>query len=126
MCRTLNLAKNCVSKLMKLIKSLFTLVLVLVLLLLGIWFTLRNQQLVPLDLLFIKLPDNSLALWLILSLLAGALLGVLLMLPKLASNKAKLISSERQLKQQKEELHKLRTLTFQSPNTKAPDTKALE
>lgn len=111
---------------MKLIKSLFTLVLVLALLLLGIWFTLRNQLPVPLDLLFVKLPDNSLALWLILSLLVGALLGVLLMLPKLASNKAKLINSERQLKQQKEELHKLRTLTFKESDRKTSDVKALE
>ncbi|NLW05772.1 MAG: DUF1049 domain-containing protein [Pseudomonadaceae bacterium] len=100
---------------MKLIKSLFTLVLVLALLLLGIWFTLRNQQPVPLDLLFLKLPENSLALWLILSLITGLVLGVLLMLPRFASHKAKLLSQERQLKQQKEELHKLRTLTFKAP-----------
>lgn len=100
---------------MKLIRSLFTLVLILALLLLGIWFTLRNQQPIPLDLLFIQLPENSLALWLILSLITGLVLGVLLMLPKLASYKARLISHERQLKQQKEELHKLRTLTFKTP-----------
>lgn len=111
---------------MKLIKSLLTLVVLLVLLLLGIWFTLRNQQPTPLDLLFIKLPDNSLALWLMLSLLTGALLGVLVMLPKLLGYKAKLISHERQLKQQKEELHKLRTLTFKESDRKTSDVKALE
>lgn len=101
---------------MRLFKSLFTLILVLALLLLGIWFTLRNQQPVPLDLLFIKLPENSMALWLILSLITGVLLGSLLMLPWLTSYKTKLLSSERQLKQQKEELHKLRTLTFKAPD----------
>lgn len=101
---------------MKLFKSLFTLVLVLALLLLGIWFTLRNQQPVALDLLFIKLPENSMALWLILTLITGLILGFLLMLPWLASYKAKLLSHERQLKQQKEELHKLRTLTFTAPD----------
>lgn len=100
---------------MKLIKSFFTLVLILVLLLVGIWFTLRNQQLIPLDLLFVQLPENSLALWLILSLITGLVLGVLLMLPKLTSYKARLLSHEYQLKQQKEELHKLRTLTFKTP-----------
>lgn len=100
---------------MKLIKSFFTLVLILVLLLVGIWFTLRNQQLIPLDLLFVQLPENSLALWLILSLITGLVLGVLLMLPKLTSYKARLLSHEHQLKQQKEELHKLRTLTFKTP-----------
>lgn len=111
---------------MKLIKSLFTLVLVLVLLLFGIWFTLRNQQPIPLDLLFIQLPENSLALWLILSLITGSVLGVVLMLPKLAGYKARLISHERQLKQHQEELHKLRTLTFKAADFKAPDLKAPE
>lgn len=101
---------------MKLVKSLFSLILVLALLVLGIWFTLRNQQPIPLDLLFIKLPENSLALWLTLSLLAGLILGFLLMLPKLASYKAQLLSCERKLKQQKEELHQLRTLTFKTPD----------
>ncbi len=100
---------------MKIIKSLFTLVLVLALLLLGIWFTLRNQQPIPLDLLFLKLPENSLALWLILSLIIGLVLGILLMLPRSAGQKAKLLSQDRQLKQQKEELHKLRTVTFKAP-----------
>ena len=37
------------------------------------------------------------------------------MLPWLARYKAKLLSNERLLKQQKEELHKLRTLTFKAP-----------
>lgn len=100
---------------MKLIKSLFSLVLLLALLLLGVWFTLRNQQPVPLDLLFVKLPENSLALWLILSLITGLILGLLLMLPWLARYKAKLLGNERLLKQQKEELHKLRTLTLKAP-----------
>lgn len=101
---------------MKLIKSLLSLALALAILLLGIWFTLRNQQPVPLDLLFIKLPENSLALWLILSLITGLSLGLLLMLPWLANYKAKMLNLERQLKQQKEELHKLRTLTFKTPD----------
>lgn len=106
---------------MKLIKSLLTLVLVLILLLLGVWFTLRNQQPIPLDLLFIKLPDNSLALWLILSLIVGVVMGVLLMVPKLTGYKAKLMSYERQLKQQTEELHKVRTLTFKAPDINAAE-----
>ena len=100
---------------MRLIKSLFTFFLVIALLLLGIWFTLRNQAQVPLDLLFIQLPDNSLALWLILSLIAGALVGLILLLPWLTSCKAHSLKLERQLKQQQKELHQLRTLSLKSP-----------
>ncbi|MDR9467640.1 lipopolysaccharide assembly protein LapA domain-containing protein [Marinospirillum sp.] len=100
---------------MRLIKSLFTFLLVIALLLLGIWFTLRNQAQVPLDLLFIQLPDNSLALWLILSLITGALVGLLLLLPWLTGCKAHSMKLERQLKQQQKELHQLRTLSLKSP-----------
>lgn len=100
---------------MRLIKSLFTFFLVIALLLLGIWFTLRNQAQVPLDLLFIQLSDNSLALWLILSLITGALLGLLLLLPWLTGCKAHSMKLERQLKQQQKELHQLRTLSLKSP-----------
>lgn len=75
---------------MQAFKSFVVFLLVLALLVLGIWFTLRNQLLVPLDLLFIQLPPNSLALWLILSLGCGVLLGSLLMLPWLTRCKVNL------------------------------------
>lgn len=101
---------------MRLIKSIFTFALVLALLLLGIWFTLRNQAQVPLDLIFIQLPENSLALWLILSLICGALFGLLLLLPWITGCKARNLQLERQLKQQKKELHQLRTLSLKSPD----------
>ncbi|MBE0506210.1 MAG: LapA family protein [Marinospirillum sp.] len=101
---------------MQLFKSLLTFLLVLALLVLGIWFTLRNQHPVPLDLLFIQLPENSMALWLILSLICGVLLGCLLMLPWLTRCKTHNLQVERQLKHQKEELHKLRTLTLKIPD----------
>ncbi|WP_114418460.1 lipopolysaccharide assembly protein LapA domain-containing protein [Marinospirillum perlucidum] len=100
---------------MRLIKSIFTALVVLALLLLGIWFTLRNQAQVPLDLLFIQLPENSLALWLVLSLICGALLGLFLLLPWLTACKAKNLQLERQLNNQKKELHQLRTLNLKSP-----------
>lgn len=119
---------------MRLIKSLFTFVLVVLLLLLGIWFTLRNQAQVPLDLLFIQLPENSLALWLLLSLLAGVLFATLLLTPWLTHSKARQVKLERQLKQQKEELHQLRTLNLnaqqnseqQSPKLQQPGLKPPE
>ena len=95
---------------MRLIKSFITFCVLLLLLVVGITFTLRNQMQVPLDLVFYQLPENSLALWLVLSLIGGALLGLFLALPLLTHCKARCIQLEHQLKQQKKETHQLRTL----------------
>lgn len=100
---------------MQVLKTLLSLIVVLIILALGIGFSLRNQQLVELDLLFVQLAPNSMALWLILSLVTGLILGCLLMLPWVASYKARLLSQTRQLKQQHKELHQLRTLSFKAP-----------
>lgn len=100
---------------MRVVKSLVLALLALGLLVLGTWFTLRNSQEVSLDLLFIQLPAYSVALWVILSLLCGLVLGWLLLLPNLARHKAQVFSYKRQLKLQQEELHKLRTLSFKNP-----------
>ncbi len=100
---------------MRLIKTLLSGLLLLLVLVIGILFSLRNQQPVPLDLLLIQLPANSLALWLILALATGCLLGLLLSLPWLISCKSRQASLKKQMKQQKEELHKLRTLSLRSP-----------
>lgn len=92
---------------MRLIKSLFTAAFAFILLLLGIGFTLRNQVAVPLDLLVIQLPENSLALWLLLGLLVGALLAFILLSPWLLHSKARQMQLEHQLKQHKAELKKI-------------------
>lgn len=99
---------------MKSIKSLLTLILSLSLLVFGVWFSLRNQQQLPLDLIFIQLPNGSLALWLILSLILGCLTGMLLMLPWLLRGKTRELRLNKELKQHKEELHQLRTFNLRS------------
>ena len=51
----------------------------LVLLVVGACFALHNQYQVPLDLLWVTLPPASLALWLLLSLGIGVVIGILTM-----------------------------------------------
>lgn len=51
----------------------------LVLLVVGACFALHNQYQVPLDLLWVTLPPASLALWLLLSLAIGLVVGILTM-----------------------------------------------
>lgn len=55
--------------------GLITLALVVV----GACFALHNQYQVPLDLLWVTLPPASLALWLLLSLAIGLIVGILTM-----------------------------------------------
>lgn len=102
---------------MRLLKSLVTFCLLILLLLAGIMFTLRNQQQVPLDLFFFQFAENSLALWLVLSLISGVFLGLLLAVPWLTRCKAQALKLERQLKQQQKELHQLRTLGLKNSDS---------
>lgn len=103
---------------MKLFKTLITLVVALAILAFGTWFSLRNSQPISLDLIFIQFSPKSLALWLILSLVVGVLLGWLLGLPKRFSQLAALKLKQHQLNQQQKELHQLRNQSFTSLDNK--------
>ena len=59
----------------RLVLGLITLVLIVT----GACFALHNQYQVPLDLLWVTLPPASLALWLLLSLGIGLVMGILTM-----------------------------------------------
>ena len=59
------------------INKIFTGLVVLAMLALGILFAIQNTVMVPLDLLFIVLPEKSLALWLILAMSIGGVLGMI-------------------------------------------------
>lgn len=98
--------------LMRTLKSLFTLLLLSLVLVAGIWFSIRNPQSVSLDLIAFQLPPMSLALLLIAMLLLGTVLGAILMLPWIAKLKKRSHKIERAQKRQHEELHQLRTLNL--------------
>ncbi|MFT5710453.1 MAG: putative membrane protein [Halioglobus sp.] len=62
---------------MKTFQKLFTLVIVLATLVVGVLFALQNKTPVPLDLLVYTFNPKSLALWILASLTLGGLLGLL-------------------------------------------------
>ncbi len=59
---------------MKLIKSVLFAAIAMMALVLGVLFSTRNSQAVPLDLILFQLPPTSMAIWLLLSLALGGLI----------------------------------------------------
>lgn len=94
---------------MKLLKILITLAIILCVLALGTWFSLRNAQPISLDLMFIQLAEQSLALWIIFALSIGVLLGWLLSLPKYLAKLTALKMQQHKIGQLEKELVELRS-----------------
>lgn len=98
---------------MRLIKNILTAAFALLLLLVGILLTVNNQQQVAIDLVFFQLPAQSIALWLVLSFLLGALLSLAIGLFAMVTMKARLGAARRKIQHAQQELDKLRTLNLQ-------------
>ncbi|MEH6627102.1 MAG: LapA family protein [Motiliproteus sp.] len=100
---------------MRLIKIVLGIAFALVLLLVGILLTVNNQQLVSIDLVFLQIPQASLAIWLVASFLLGAVLSLVLVSLSNVALRARLRRTSRQLHTSTRELDKLRTLNL-NPN----------
>jgi putative membrane protein len=94
---------------MKILRNLLTVLIVLAMVGVGVLFALQNETPVPLDLLVYKFEPHSLALWLLLSLAIGGLLGLLLSSVIMVRQRASLSSAKRQLVKARAEVDKLRT-----------------
>lgn len=94
---------------MRWIKGLILAVILLVVLLVGILFAVNNQQTIGLNLIWLELPPISLSAWLLATLTAGVILGMVAMLGVYARLKAHLARAQRRNKQQQKELDRLRT-----------------
>lgn len=94
---------------MKLLRNLIYIAVVLAMAAVGVLFALQNEVLVPLDVLVYTFAPRSLALWLLISLALGGLLGLLMSSMLMLRNRAALASANRQLAKSKAELDKLRT-----------------
>lgn len=97
---------------MRWIKGLILAIILLVVLLVGILFAVNNQQTIALNLIWVELPAISFSVWLLASLTFGVLVGMLAMLGVYVRLKARLSRSERENKQQRKELDRLRTQEF--------------
>ena len=94
---------------MKLLRTLATLIIVLATLAVGVLFALQNKAPVALDLLVYTFEPKSLALWILLALALGGIMGMLISSAIVLRLKASLHSSNRKLSKAKAELDSLRT-----------------
>ena len=96
---------------MRTIKLILTLAVGLLVLLLGVLFTIHNTDKVSIDLIWLQLPEASLSLWLIGFFVAGTLLGMILTSTRSLMLRARLSSTNRKQRKTEEQLKRL-----QQPN----------
>ena len=97
---------------MRFLKLIIVFILAVVILVVGIMFTIHNTEKVSIDLVFITLPEASLSLWLIAAFVLGGVLGFLLSSVAVLSLKARLMGSRRKINATSKELDQLRTASL--------------
>ena len=75
----------------------------------GVLFAIQNTATVPLDLLLVRLPEQSIALWVLLAFALGGVAGLLVSSVALVRLKSRLLLLQRRLEKQGRELDHLRT-----------------
>jgi putative membrane protein len=102
---------------MKQLRTIFTVLILLAGIALGVMFALQNKQAVPLDMLVVTFPPRSLALWILAAFALGGLAGLLISWIYLLRARAALGSSRRQLARTRAELEQLRGANVQARST---------
>ena len=102
---------------MKQLRTLFTVLILLAGIALGVMFALQNKQAVPLDVLVFTFAPRSLALWILVSFALGGLAGLLVSWLYLLRARAALGASRRQLVRTRAELEELRGANAQPRST---------
>ena len=97
---------------MRFLKMIIVFLLSVVILIVGIMFTIHNTEKVSIDLVFLTLPEASLSLWLIAAFVLGGVLGFLLSSVAVVSLKARLMGSRRKINATSKELDQLRTASL--------------
>lgn len=97
---------------MRWLKGIVATVFALILLVLGMLFAVRNQQTVPLDIIWAELPAASLSLWILLALIVGVLLGMLAMSGLYLRLRTSLMRQRHDNHQQRRELDQLRVQEY--------------
>ncbi|SFU72760.1 lipopolysaccharide assembly protein LapA domain-containing protein [Halomonas korlensis] len=93
---------------MRWLKGLILAIILLAVLLVGILFAVNNQQALPLNLIWLELPEASLSVWLLASLTVGVLLGMVAMSGVYLRLRTLLTRAQRHNHQQRKELDRLR------------------
>ena len=94
---------------MKFLRNLLTILFVVAMIGVGVLFALQNEVAVPLDILVYQFEPRSLALWLLVALAIGGLLGLLISSFFMVRQRVALASTRRQLTKAREEIAKLHT-----------------
>ncbi len=97
---------------MRWLKMLIVLILCLIILFVGIMFTLHNTDKVAIDLIVLQLPEASLSLWLIAFFVVGGILGTLLSTLAIVGLKTKLNLTRRKIVAANKELESYRAKAF--------------
>lgn len=97
---------------MRILKTVIALFCALLLIVVGVLLTVNNQQIVAIDLVFVQIPEASLARWLIASFLLGAVLSLVTASLAMVALKSRLRRARKQLDRSTKELDKLRTLNL--------------
>lgn len=93
---------------MGLLRKLVALLLALAMAAVGVMFALQNPEPVPLDILVMRLPPRSVALWVLGALAVGGVLGLALSTPALLQQRARLAATRRQLLRTQNDVDRLR------------------
>lgn len=93
---------------MRFIKTLVVALLCIVVLMIGIFFTIHNTEKVAIDLVFFQLPEASLSVWLIAAFFTGGLIGILLSITTVFMLRTRLGSARRKIASTQKELDQLR------------------
>nr|WP_256558013.1 LapA family protein [Marinobacterium sedimentorum] len=91
-------------------RTLLLVVLCLVILFVGILFTIHNTDKVSIDLILVQLPQASLSLWLIAAFVCGGVLGILLSSVAVLGLKTRLRSARKRLAVAQHDLERQRAL----------------
>lgn len=94
---------------MRLIKTILLFIVVLLILFIGVLFTINNTGVVVVDLVFFQLPEVSMATTLVVTFIIGGICGVVISTLNVITLKTRLRAETRRLHNARNELDKLRS-----------------
>lgn len=94
---------------MRSLKRLLAVLLLLVVLVFGVLFSIQNTATAPLDLLLIQLPEQRVALWVLLAFSVGGITGMLMSAAAIIRLKSQTILLQRKCDKQAKEVSPLRS-----------------
>ena len=105
---------------MRALQRWLVLVLLLMVLALGVLFSMQNTDKAALDLLIIQLPEQRISLWVLLAFVVGGIAGLLVSSVAMIRLKSQFLLLQRRLDRREKELSSLRATDFRSATAAKP------